>query len=230
MLKVVDASHTVLGESLIPAWAASSGYVPHRITGIKFLTHQKFYTSNTAWNIPCPGGPSRRHNIQNPRSWQACPLQHHLVLDTLFKYLIHVIVDSSNDFSKEQFLHNSSLHLLLSKKTTYILFCHVKRIEGKQYSTTTYTLFMYKRNQKNTTDSTGFKNRVFSNKYFSRNFFNHPTIRFCIFNAFTSHCNKMFQSIKYRFSSCWARRRTAKIITIVGLFVCIWKMIRSLVI
>ena len=71
---------------------------------------------------------------------------------------------------------------------------------------------------------------VFSNKYFSRNFFNHPTIRFCIFNAFTSHCNKMFQSIKYRFSSCWARRRTAKIITIVGLFVCIWKMIRSLVI
>ena len=61
-------SASMIGGSLTPAWAAQAGYVPHRVTSIKFLPYQKFYASNAVWDIPCPGGPSQCQTAPSPRS------------------------------------------------------------------------------------------------------------------------------------------------------------------
>ena len=49
-----DMSASRVGGSLMPAWATQAGMVPHRITSIKFLVHQKSYTSNEVWDIRYP--------------------------------------------------------------------------------------------------------------------------------------------------------------------------------
>ena len=45
-LLTAGMSASRVGGSLMPAWAAQGGKVPHRVTSIKFLEYQKFCTSN----------------------------------------------------------------------------------------------------------------------------------------------------------------------------------------
>ena len=61
-------SASSVGRSLIPAWAAQAGKVPHRITSKKDLEHQKFYTRNSVWDLPCLGSPSRHQAASNPKN------------------------------------------------------------------------------------------------------------------------------------------------------------------
>ena len=67
-----------VGGSLMPAWAARAGKVPHHFTSTKFLALQKFYTSNAAvWDLPYLGGPS---GVRLPPTLEADMPGHNTIL------------------------------------------------------------------------------------------------------------------------------------------------------
>ena len=43
-----------VGGSLMLAWAARAGKVPHCVNSTKFLVLQKLYTINAVWDLPVP--------------------------------------------------------------------------------------------------------------------------------------------------------------------------------